>query len=95
MQIFHRQSSPEFERANPTRTRLTVLQTLPFYDAHDPGSSAPNKLKAVLVCIEVPGCLVLKEWAQMILVKNFDDQRGLAVRRALGFFGLWVASRSA
>jgi hypothetical protein len=30
----------------------------------------PNKCKAVLACIEVPGYLVLKKWAQMIPVKD-------------------------
>jgi len=82
-----------FERTKSTR--LTVLQTLPFYDARDSGSASPNKRKAVLACIEVPGCLVLEKWAQMVLVKHVNDQCGLVVWRALRFFVVWAPIRRA
>jgi len=49
----------EFERTNSTR--LTVLQTLPFDDARVSESASPNKRKAMLACVEVLRCLVLKK----------------------------------
>jgi len=78
----------EVERANSTR--LAALQTPPVtFDARDSGSALPDKRKALLAAMMVPERLLLKQGAQVMLVKNVDDRRGLvngAVGRVLGFF---------
>jgi len=63
----------EVEHANSTH--LATLQSPPItFDAHNLGSAAPEKCKVVLANMRVPDCLVLKQGAQVMLIKNIDNR---------------------
>lgn len=78
----------EVERSNTSR--LAALPGPSFtYNARDSGSAPPERRKTVLAGMVVPEKFVLKTGAQVMLVRNVDDRRGLvngAVGRVLGFY---------
>ena len=77
----------EVERANSSR--LASLKSPPFvYIARDSGSASLERRKTVLAGMVVPERVSLKTGAQVMLVRNVDEKRGLvngAVGRVLGF----------
>ncbi|KAA1474571.1 hypothetical protein DENSPDRAFT_336321 [Dentipellis sp. KUC8613] len=78
----------EVERANTSR--LQALKTPAFtFTARDSGSAPPERRKTVLAQMVVPETVILKAGAQVMLVRNVDDKRGLVngtVGRVLGFY---------
>lgn len=85
----------EVDRANSAY--LSSLQSPPVtFDARDSGSATPSRRNVALASMRVPERLILKLGAQVMLVKNFDDQLvNGAVGRVVGLLLLPATSRRA
>ena len=84
----------EVEKSNTSRLQ-SLTSTSHFFAARDSGSASEDKRKKLLENMVAQGRLELKKDAQVMLIKNMDENLvNGSVGRVLGFYTFAVASAS-